>query len=99
MLSVTLSIDYNQLCTHHISLFDAVAAPQHAGPVALPVSPFWFFSIILKGFVITVIAVGPAHKTASFKYVTAPHGSRSSSMLCCFIKVSDNLSALVCLFT
>lgn len=62
MLLVTLSIVYNQLCTHHVSLFDTVAAPQHARPVALPVSPFWFFSIILKGVVTTVIVVGPARK-------------------------------------
>lgn len=89
-LSSTPVMGSNQLRTHHIALFDAVAAPQHARPVALPVSPFWFFSVILKGFVITVSVLSPTHKTTSFKYVTAPQGSRLNSMLHCLIKVSDD---------
>lgn len=59
LLRLVPSISYSQLCTHHIALLDAVAAPQHARPAALPVSPFWFFAVILKGFIITVIDLKP----------------------------------------
>lgn len=58
-------ISYNQLGTHHIALFDTVAAPQHTRPVALPVSPFWFFGVILKGFITTVIVLKPPLSDAS----------------------------------
>lgn len=92
-------ISYNQLCTHHIALFDTVAAPQHTRPVALPVSPFWFFGVILKSFIITVSVLKPPLSDASACHTQAGWAACCSALFTLMITVLISTQVSLCLTT